>query len=208
MSRPFDLTANPRKTPGVRQLGTVDISAVRQALLAVPDQVWAREDRSKPNKFGVLDETRHIVLRFIDDARDWRKSHDRPAFQGWRALLEPVLEQAVGAYGYERGAFPRVMFARMAPGGVIHPHVDANPAALWPHKIHVPLTSNPAVVCFFGGEEHHFAEGQAVEVNNLGPHWVRNNGDTDRIHLIFEYYDMDQPEPAWLDLLLRQGVAG
>lgn len=208
MSPSFDLTANPRKTPGVRQLGTIDISAVRQVLLAVPDEVWAREDRSKPNKFGVLDETRHIVFRFIDDARDWRKSHDRPAFRPWRALLEPVLEQAVRTYGYERGAFPRVMLARMAPGGVIHPHVDANPAARWPHKIHVPLTTNPAVVCFFGGEERHFTEGQAVEVNNLGPHWVRNNGDTDRIHLIFEYYDMDQPEPAWLDLLLRQGVAG
>lgn len=202
------LPANPRKTAGVRPLGPVEIGPLRQALSQIPEEVWALENRSKPNKFGVLDETRHIVFRFIDDPRDWRRSHDRPAYAAWRALLAPVLDQAVAAYGYERGAFPRVMFARMGPGGVIHPHVDANPAARWPHKIHVPLTTNAGVVSFFGGEEHHFPEGQAVEVNNLGRHWVRNDGADDRIHLIFEYYDLDQPEPPWLAPLLNEGAVG
>jgi aspartyl/asparaginyl beta-hydroxylase (cupin superfamily) len=105
------------------------------------------------------------------------------------------------------GVFPRVMLARMPPGGVIHPHIDANPAAKWPHKIHVPLSTNPGVVSFFGGEEHNFPVGEAVEVNNLGPHWVRNDGDTDRVHLIFEYYDADQPEPDWLEPFLRRYAA-
>ncbi len=94
----------------------------------------------------------------------------------------------------------------MPPGGVIHPHIDANPAAAWPHKIHVPLFTNTEVICFFGGEQHHFPVGEAVEVNNLGPHWVRNQGPTDRIHLIFEYYDADQPDPWWLEPFLRGGV--
>jgi len=94
------------------------------------------------------------------------------------------------------------MLARMPAGGVIHPHIDANPAAKWPHKVHVPLTTNPGVVSFFGGAEHHFPVGEAVEVDNLGPHWVRNEGDADRIHLIFEYYDPDQPDPEWLAPLL------
>jgi aspartyl/asparaginyl beta-hydroxylase (cupin superfamily) len=33
-------------------------------------------------------------------------------------------------------------------------------------------------------------------VNNLDVHAVKNEGDSDRIHLIFEYYDPDQP--SWL----------
>ena len=45
---------------------------------------------------------------------------------------------------------------------------------------------------------HHFPEGEAVEVNNLELHAVRNDGTTDRIHLIFEYYDQDQPDPDWV----------
>jgi hypothetical protein len=204
---PIEPAANPRKTTGVRQLGAVDVTALRAAVLAIPEDVWAVENAAKPNKFEALDATQHIVFRFINDPRDWRGSHDRPAWSQWRPLLEPVLAQAVGAYGYARGVFPRVMLARMPPGGVIHPHIDANPAAKWPHKIHVPVSTNAGVVSFFGGGEHHFPTGQAVEVNNLAPHWVRNNGDTDRVHLIFEYYDADQPEPSWLEPHLLAGGA-
>lgn len=194
--------ANPRKTTTVRPLGPVDIAALRAAVLALPEDVWAAENAGKPNKFEALGTTRHIVFRFIDSPRDWRGSHDRPAWVQWRDLLEPVLGQAIRDYGYARGMFPRVMLARMPPGGVIHPHIDANPAAKWPHKIHVPLTTNPGVVSFFGGQEHNFPVGEAVEVNNLGPHWVRNDGDADRIHLIFEYYDADQSDPDWLEPFL------
>jgi hypothetical protein len=190
--------ANPRKTVAVRKLGLIDIAALRTAVLAIPEDIWAAENAAKPNRFEALGATRHIVFRFIDSPRDWRGSHDRPAWAAWRDRLEPALAQAVRDYGYARGVFPRVMLARMPPGGVIHPHIDANPAAKWPHKIHVPLTTNPGVVSFFGGEERHFPVGEAVEVDNLGPHWVRNDGAADRIHLIFEYYDADQPDPDWL----------
>jgi len=202
----FAPAANPRKTTGVRQLGPVDVTALRAAVLAIPETVWDAENASKPNRFEALDATRHVVFRFIDSPRDWRGSHDRPAWGPWRGVLEPVLDQAVRDYGYGRGMFPRIMLARMAPGGVIHPHIDANPAAKWPHKIHVPVTTNPEVVCFFGGQERHLPPGEAVEVDNLGPHWVRNGGDTDRIHLIFEYYDADQPEPNWLEPFLLSGA--
>jgi hypothetical protein len=199
--------ANPRKTTAIRALGPVDIADLRAAVLAIPEDVWEAENASKPNKFEVLDETRHIVFRFIDSPRDWRRSHDRAAWPDWRAVLEPVLAEAVRRYGYERGVFPRVMLAKMPPGGVIHPHIDANPAAKWPHKIHVPLFTNTGVACFFGGGELYLPPGEAVEVDNLGPHWVRNGGQTDRIHLIFEYYDADQPEPEWLEPFLQSGAA-
>jgi len=200
-------SANPRKTTTVRHLGPVDVAALQAALLTVPEAIWAAENGAKPNRFEALDATRHIVFRFIDSPLDWRGSHDRPAWPQWRDLLQPVLAEAVRGYGYARGAFPRVMLANMPPGGVIHPHIDANPAAKWPHKIHLPLSTNPDVISFFGGSEHHFPTGEAVEVNNLGPHWVRNNGDTARIHLIFEYYDADQPDPDWLEPLLLLDAA-
>lgn len=206
MSAP-EQTANPRKTRGVRRLGLVDIAALKAAVQAIPEAEWDAENAAKPNKLDALDATRHIVFRFIDSGRDWRASHNRRAWPQWRGLLEPVMAQAVRDYGYARGVFPRVMLARMGPGGVIHPHIDANPAAKWPHKIHVPLVTNPGVTCFFGDEEHHFPAGEAVEVDNMGPHWVRNDGDADRIHLIFEHYDADQPDPAWIEPVPTAGAA-
>lgn len=194
--------ANPRKTATIRALGMVDIAALQVAVRDLPESVWAAHDAGKPNKFAALDQTRHIVFRFIDDPRDWRRSHDRTGWAEWRGVVEPVLAAAVRGYGYAAGVFPRVMLARMPAGSRIHPHIDANPAAAWPHKIHVPISTNPGVVSFFGDHEHHFPPGEAVEVNNLGPHWVRNAGDTDRVHLIFEYYDAGQPEPDWLEPFL------
>jgi hypothetical protein len=202
---PLQPTANPRKTETIRKLGRVDMSALKAAVVAIPEEMWNAENADKPNRFEVLDATRHIVFRFINSARDWRGSHDRAAWPQWRSLIEPVLMEAVRDYDYARGVFPRVMLARMPPGGIIHPHIDANPAAKWPHKIHIPLTTNPGVISFFGGVEHYLPPGEAVEVNNLGPHWVRNNGQADRIHLIFEYYDADQPEPDWLEPFLLSG---
>lgn len=197
---------NPRKTSSVRRLGAVDIAPLREAVLALPESVWEAENAAKPNRFGALDATQHIIFRFVSNFVDWRQSYEKPLWAEWKALLEPVLAQATAAYGYDRGAFPRVMLARMAPGGVIHPHRDQNPAAKWPHKIHVPLLTNEQVTFYVEGQGYHFPEGEAVEVNNMGVHGVANRGETDRIHLIFEYYDLDQPEPAWLAGLQAQAA--
>ena len=190
--------ANPRKTESIRRLGPVDIAALREAVLGIDEARWDAENADKPNRFEALDRTRHIVFRFVSNFQDWRDSYDRPLWAEWKGLLEPVLAQAVRDYGYTDAAFPRVMLARMAPGGVIKPHRDANPAAKWPHKIHVPLVTNDRVTFFVDGVGYHFPEGEAVEVSNMAVHAVENAGDTDRIHLIFEYYDRQQPEPEWL----------
>jgi hypothetical protein len=202
-----EITANPRKTSSIRRLGKVDIGALKQAALALPESVWDAENESKPNRFDALDATRHIVFRFVSNFLDWRQSFDRPIWDEWKPLLEPVLSQATAAYGYANGAFPRVMLARMAPGGVIQPHQDQSPAAKWPHKIHVPLQTNDGVTFTIDDSSFHLAEGEAVELNNMGIHAVENRGDTDRIHLIFEYYDADQPLPAWFADLQAQVAA-
>ena len=147
--------------------------------------------------------TRHIVFRFVSNFIDWRHSYARPAWTEWEPLIEPVLTAATADYGYARGAFPRDMLARMAPGGEIEPHYDSNPAARWPHKIDVPLVTNPDVTFFVDDIAYHFGEGEAVEVNNMARHAVTNGGSSDRIHLIFEYFDLDQPEPEWIEPLVQ-----
>ena len=204
------MQANPRKTTSLRHLGKVDISRLREAVLAIPESVWDATNEIKPNKrYKAVNQARHIIFRFITNQLDWRESADWPLWQEWRDRLLPVMEQATRRYGYVRAVYPRVMLARLASGGEILPHMDNNPAAQWPHKIHVPLLTNPQVGFRIGDTIHHLPEGEAVEVNNLGLHAVRNDGSTDRIHLIFEYYDLDQPDPDWIEALAAQrGSAG
>lgn len=198
---------NPRKTRSIRPLGPVDITRLRDAVLAIPEAVWQAENDSKPNRIGVLDATQHVIFRFVSNFLDWRNSFDRPLWSDWRPLVEPVLAEATAPYGYKRSEYPRVMLARMPAGGIIKPHRDEFPAAKWPHKIHVPLKTNAGVTFFVDGKPYHFPEGEAVEVNNMAVHAVENRGPGDRIHLIFEYYDLDQPSPAWVDGLRTQVAA-
>lgn len=190
---------NPRKTKGVRHLGRVDVAHLRDAVLALPEKVWDEQNESKPNRFETLGSTRHIVFRFLPKFYDWRNSYDLPLWAEWRELIEPVLAEATAPYGYARGAFPRVMLARMRAGGMIAAHRDDSRSAKWPHKIHVCLTTNEDVTFFVAGKFVKIEEGEAVELNNMDVHSVENGGATDRIHLIFEYYDLDQPEPAWVN---------
>jgi hypothetical protein len=189
---------NPRKTASLRPLGKVDVAALREEVLAIPEPIWDFENSSKPNDYRALDRTRHILFRFVDTTRDWRRSHDRPLWEAWRARIEPILRRAVAPYGYANGVFPRVMLARMPPGGEIKPHQDTNVPARGPHKIHVPITTNDRVAFWIDGRAYHLPVGEVFEVNNMAVHAVRNDGDTDRIHLIFEYYDADQPDPDWV----------
>ena len=96
----------------------------------------------------------------------------------------------------------------MAPGGVIHPHRDQNPAAKWPHKIHVPLLTNDQVTFYVDGDPIISPKAKRSKSTIWAVHAVENRGSADRIHLIFEYYDLDQPEPAWLAQMQQAGRAG
>ena len=67
-------------------------------------------------------------------------------------------------------------------------HADGGRFPAFCHKIHVPLITNPQVGFFIEPKWHHLPVGQAVEVNNNTRHKVRNAGQTDRIHLVFELF--------------------
>ncbi len=185
---------NPRKTDGVQFLGQVEVAALANAVAAIPASVWDSENSHKPNKFEALDKTQHIVFRFVSDLHDHRVSYDLPIWSEWSEKVMPVMQQATQFYGYKRGAYSRVMLAKMDPGGEILLHVDSEPASGFPHKIHVPLQTNPRVKFYVKPYYYHFQVGKAYEVNNRIGHAVKNDGDTSRVHLIFEYYDLDQAE--------------
>lgn len=183
------ISVNPAKTGSIRVLGQFDVAALQRDVLAIPEETWRQENAEKPNRFDALERTEHIVFRFVSTVSDWRHSYDRPIWSGWRDRIEPLLWQAASPYGYRRGGFPRIMLARMQPGGIIKPHTDSGPAAAWPHKIHIPLLTNKDVRFLIAPNYYHLPQGAAIEVNNMGVHAVRNDGDTARIHLIFEYCD-------------------
>jgi len=195
ISSSLDPTAGEQLPPRVRlprpirDLGPVEVAPLLRQVLALSDRTWALEDEVKENNFEVFHQTQHMVFRFVEDDGDPRRFHENPAWHIWKPLLMPVIEAAIAPYGFVQPIFPKAMLARLRARGVIDRHVDSAQTNLRTHKIHVPLVTNPGVVMSLGDSEHQLAFGRAYEVNNVIVHGVRNDGDTDRIHFIFEVFE-------------------
>ena len=189
----LDREVNPNKTATVRELGAVDVRALTEAVVALPDSAWDKTEdfEANYNKQGAIRSASHIVFRFCDRRAVPFRYFDMPVWEEWSEQLRPVLDAAVQAYGYRRGFYPRIMLAKLPGGTFIPPHVDGAAHVSVPHKIHIPLTTNPQTYFFVDEQRFHLREGVAYEVNNATRHSVVNGGTTDRIHLIFEYLDAD-----------------
>lgn len=93
--------------------------------------------------------------------------------------------------GYDTADFGipvRAFLLRLRPGESIHRHRDAGDV----DTLHFVLQTNTRAFNFWvdeNGDERklHMEQGKVYRVNRLLEHWARNDGDTDRIHLLVEY---------------------
>jgi hypothetical protein len=184
---------DPRSYPKAnyfRHLGSADVGALIERVKSIPESLWESENEAKPNKIAQLNHTRHIMFRFVTDTANVFDFSDHPVlWNEWKDMLLPVMEQAARKLGYSDYRFPRVMFARLPAGGEISGHSDGE-ASHYIHKIHVPLITNRETLFRVGQQEIHMQVGEVFEVNNKRNHAARNDGSADRIHLIFECYNM------------------
>ena len=179
------------KTDFFGYLGTVDVNALVERIKQMPADQWVSENENKPNKnVNRLNDTSHVVFRFVKSFGNAFDYDEFPLWEKWKDDLLPVMDMAAKKLGYENYRFPRVMLARLPAGAEISPHKDTM-ASHYVHKIHVPLITNPQTVFHVGTQAKHLAAGEVVEVNNKRSHAVFNRGNEDRVHLIFECYNID-----------------
>jgi len=116
--------ASPQKTRSVRELGSVDISAIQKEILALPHYFWKAQNEAKPNQFEALGRTEHIVFQFVQDYNNHLDVVNYPLWEDWKNKIQPILEATIKPYGYERGEFSRIMLAKLPPQGKISLHID------------------------------------------------------------------------------------
>lgn len=183
------------KTKTIRELGAVDVSSLKRLVQGLSEDVWTAQDAMKENTFFCFHSTSHIVFRFIRGNRDPHHFYDNQIWNFWRDQLLPVMDQVTQVYGYAEPEYPKVMLARLHADGTIDRHVDGAGSHLLTHKIHIPLQTNPQARMYVEPEYHQLEEGKAYELNNIVSHGAENQGDTDRIHLIFESFDKASAPP-------------
>lgn len=176
----------------LRNLGPVDVTALREAILAQEELAW-REDQYRQEEFEVHHQTESIVVLFVD-LEKWPQMvvSKEP---GWSRLADtalPVMNDIISKSYTPGGSVIRAMAAKLVVGGKITPHVDKHPSFHAGHRIHVPITTNSRVRFMIDGKPYQFQPGQAYEINNQKMHSVMNKGNEDRITFIFDYVPADR----------------
>jgi hypothetical protein len=178
----------------LRELGAVDTTALRQAILAQEDAAW-KEDKYRQEEFEVHHATESIVLVFVDlDSWPDLVVNQEP---GWPRLADvalPVMNDIITRLYPPGGTVIRAMAAKLLAGGIINPHTDRHPSFHCGHRIHVPITTNPRVRFMIDGRPYQFKIGEAYEINNQKTHSVMNKGGEDRITFIFDYVPAEKIE--------------
>ena len=176
----------------IKELGAVDIDALRTAILAQDTAAWGEQEH-RQNAYEVHNQTRSIVLVFTDGS-GW-PSIEVSRQPGWDRLADvavPVMHDIIGRFYPPGGTIIRAMAANLLPGSIIRPHRDSHPSFHHSHRIHVPITTNPRVRFMIDGRPYQLKVGEAYEINNQKMHSVMNKGQEDRITFIFDYVPPDK----------------
>jgi hypothetical protein len=124
-----------------------------------------------------------------------------PGHTGYRdtPLLEACayFKRVVSTFCCEKES---VRLLRLGAGSVIHEHSDPGSAyADRFFRLHVPITSNDATRFLVGGHQVPMQPGECWYANFSLPHSVRNDGATDRVHLV-----IDGLRNTWSDEIFAQ----
>lgn len=176
----------------LRELGEIDITPLRDAILAQDDGAWL-EDQYRQEAFDVHYDTQSIVMVFVD----LDKWPDIVVSQepGWERLADaalPIMNDIISRLYQPGGTVIRAMAAKLLSGKTIKPHTDRHQSFHCGHRIHIPITTNPRVRFMIDGKPYQFKIGEAYEINNQKKHSVMNKGKEDRITFIFDYVPPDQ----------------
>ncbi len=174
-----------------RELGDVDVSRLREAILAQEQDAWL-ENNQRQQDYQVHNQTRSIVLLFCDESWPNGKIHRESGWDRLAEVAEPLMQQIIEDNYQPGGEILRAMAANLPPRGKIKPHRDVLESFHMGHRVHVPITTNPAVRFTIDGKPYAFEVGKAYEINNQLQHSVVNLGTEDRITFIFDYVPPDR----------------
>lgn len=165
------------------ELCAIDVSAFVDWITAIPFEDWPQQSRLADGQIRPAMVT--TKLHWHDFGLKMLDAHD--------GVGDALIARGHFSFGYYNDMLSVVM-----PGHSIEPHQDKQPFE-WLARIHVPLTTNPKSVYIaedtkpappefttFKKYKFHMEVGKAYLINTLAKHEIRNDGDTPRIHLMFD----------------------
>lgn len=135
-----------------------------------------------------------VSVGMFDIVSDIEGYVDTEVFNKFYPLVEEAVLRVEAHYDYKFSSVKSLIAVNLLSGGNISVHKDNEDylgnenKGLYGicHRIHIVVNTNDKVLFNIDGEYKHFEEGSIYELNNLKPHFVLNNGNTDRIHIVMD----------------------
>lgn len=179
-----------------RPLKRLDVGPLAARILSAPAALWDSDEGIRQAVAGPRP-TRSSFLLFTNAAYmpQGRRVTQADIIKraGWEwfiPVVQPILDALLAFYP-PGGTVIRAQIANLLPGGEIARHQDVSPLLRMAHRVHVPVITWPEVAFHIDDQPFKFEAGEAFELNNQKFHYVRNDGEKDRHHLIFDYLPAD-----------------
>jgi len=143
-------------------------------------------DTSRQKKFEVH---KHTQFYSIYNAKvDWKLGdaytvHGREVSDKIISAVEGIVKDLEKIHNGIRG---QVLLVKLLSGMDIAPHKDSGDYLGASRRHHIPIITSQKVRFGVGDEEVEMLSGQCWEINNNRTHYVINNSETDRVHLIID----------------------
>jgi hypothetical protein len=98
-------------------------------------------------------------------------------------LLEPIIKDLETIHNGVRG---NVLLIKLTAKENISIHDDRGDYLMLSRRNHIPIITDGDVVFGVGSERVSMNLGECWEINNYRLHWVDNNSDIDRVHLLID----------------------
>ena len=142
----------------------------------------------KFNQLVVLKEDRISLPEMKSETLLVEDTNTYPVYYDWQFIIDPVVDYITNAHLTPGGFVNKLMISNIIPGGGMPKHWDEEPTQLLSKRIHVVITTNNDSEFIVNNTKYTFEPGEIFELNNIMEHAVNNNGITNRIHLIMDYY--------------------
>lgn len=180
----------------VKDLGQVPCDLLEEIALHIrgePREQWARYAfRQKAGP--VHSKTESIPCMWLPNATRFSNTQEAQdaakvyLFKEFDAYMEPL--QRMCAWLQSKYDEPctatKMVFINLPAGHSIPSHIDMGDAIRLPHRIHIPIQTDPDVSFTVDHIAFHLEYGRAYELNNLRVHSVENNGANPRYHLMID----------------------
>lgn len=103
-------------------------------------------------------------------------------------LVEPIL---IDLERIHKGTRGNVLLIKLKAREDVAMHEDTGNYLMMSRRNHVPVITTGDVIFGVGSERISMQPGECWEINNYRFHWVDNNSDTDRVHLLVDIMPHD-----------------